>query len=148
MMMRMTPVRPHPRFPVARGLHPGQTRNKQRLHGFYPEGVSGWLAAISPTVRPAPRTLSFMDFSLTPDPIPGSRGNVALAPGSGRRSLVAEIYVYVGQDLSAKYAIEHGEYLIGRDEAATSRSMPSASRGIMRGSFSMRTRSCWRTSRA
>jgi serine/threonine protein kinase len=58
-----------------------------------------------------------MDFSLTPDPIPGSRGHVALAPGSGRRSLVAEIYVYIGQDLSAKYAIEHGEYIIGRDEA-------------------------------
>jgi serine/threonine protein kinase len=57
-----------------------------------------------------------MDFSLSPEPLPGSRGNVALAQGSGRRSLIAEIYVYIGQDLSAKYAIEHGEYIIGRDD--------------------------------
>src|SRR3954468_6631887 len=27
----------------------------------------------------------------------------------------AEIFVYVGQELKAKYAIEHGEYIIGRD---------------------------------
>src|ERR1700733_1117573 len=29
--------------------------------------------------------------------------------------LLAEIFVYVGQDLIAKYSIEHGEYIIGRD---------------------------------
>ena len=27
----------------------------------------------------------------------------------------AEIFVYIGQELKAKYAIEHGEYIIGRD---------------------------------
>src|ERR1700684_1462014 len=27
----------------------------------------------------------------------------------------AEIFVYVGQELKAKYSIEHGEYIIGRD---------------------------------
>ncbi|HSI15272.1 MAG TPA: protein kinase [Chthoniobacter sp.] len=29
--------------------------------------------------------------------------------------ILAEIFVYVGQELKAKYAIEHGEYIIGRD---------------------------------
>lgn len=29
--------------------------------------------------------------------------------------ITAEIFVYVGQDLIAKYSIEHGEYIIGRD---------------------------------
>src|SRR6201989_2563015 len=29
--------------------------------------------------------------------------------------ILAEVFVYVGQDLVAKYAIEHGEYIIGRD---------------------------------
>ena len=33
------------------------------------------------------------------------------APGE----ILAEIWVYVGQELSAKLAIEHGEYIIGRD---------------------------------
>ncbi len=33
------------------------------------------------------------------------------APGE----ILAEIWVYVGQELSAKFAIEHGEYIIGRD---------------------------------
>ncbi len=29
--------------------------------------------------------------------------------------ILAEIFVYVGQEMKAKYAIEHGEYIIGRD---------------------------------
>src|ERR1700750_1005179 len=29
--------------------------------------------------------------------------------------ILAEIWVYVGQELQAKLAIEHGEYIIGRD---------------------------------
>src|ERR1700753_3609186 len=29
--------------------------------------------------------------------------------------ILAEIFVYVGPELIAKYAIEHGEYIIGRD---------------------------------
>jgi serine/threonine protein kinase len=29
--------------------------------------------------------------------------------------ITAEIFVYVGQELKAKYSIEHGEYIIGRD---------------------------------
>src|SRR5205085_2879816 len=29
--------------------------------------------------------------------------------------LLAEIHVFVGSELIAKYAIEHGEYIIGRD---------------------------------
>ncbi len=34
---------------------------------------------------------------------------------AGREEILAEIWVYVGQELSAKLAIEHGEYIIGRD---------------------------------
>ena len=47
-----------------------------------------------PTVMPEPQ---LTDADTTPDQIQ------------------AEIFVYVGQDLIAKYAIEHGEYIIGRD---------------------------------
>ena len=37
--------------------------------------------------------------------------NDAAAP----EQLLAEIHVFVGSELLAKYAIEHGEYIIGRD---------------------------------
>src|SRR6478735_885061 len=32
-----------------------------------------------------------------------------------QEQLLAEIHVFVGSELIAKYAIEHGEYIIGRD---------------------------------
>src|ERR1700689_2559988 len=43
-----------------------------------------------------------------PDP---QSNDAANAP----EQLLAEIFVYIGQDLIAKYSIEHGEYIIGRD---------------------------------
>jgi serine/threonine protein kinase len=36
-------------------------------------------------------------------------------PGAVAEQLLAEIHVFVGSELIAKYAIEHGEYIIGRD---------------------------------
>src|SRR5687768_18051177 len=35
--------------------------------------------------------------------------------GAAPEQLLAEIHVFVGPELLAKYAIEHGEYIIGRD---------------------------------
>ena len=46
--------------------------------------------------------------SVLPDPPPN---DVDSAP----EQLLAEVFVYVGQELIAKYSIEHGEYIIGRD---------------------------------
>ena len=43
-----------------------------------------------------------------PDPLLNDGGDVP-------EQILAEIFVYVGQELKAKYAIEHGEYIIGRD---------------------------------
>jgi len=58
-----------------------------------------------------------MKHPISPTPAGGSTAGVAVleTPTSGRAPLMAEIYVYVGQELAAKYAIEHGEYLMGRD---------------------------------
>jgi serine/threonine protein kinase len=69
-----------------------------------------------------------MNHPISPTPGAGlssksSDGGVAVSSGSsvGTRvanapaTLLAEIFVYVGQEQTAKYAIEHGEYLIGRD---------------------------------
>ncbi len=53
-------------------------------------------------------------LSITPS-LPSSGAQTATETLPGSTPLLAEIYVYVGQELSAKYAIEHGEYLIGRD---------------------------------
>ncbi len=37
--------------------------------------------------------------------------------GQDTDALRAEVFVYVGQEIRAKYVIEHGEYLVGRDES-------------------------------
>jgi serine/threonine protein kinase len=47
-----------------------------------------------------------------PSVMPETQSNDANATPE---QLLAEIFVYVGQDLIAKYSIEHGEYIIGRD---------------------------------
>ena len=54
-------------------------------------------------------------ISLTPEAGGASSPSVASLTGTPP-TLLAEVYVYIGQDLLAKYSIEHGEYLIGRDE--------------------------------
>src|SRR4051812_21943886 len=56
----------------------------------------------------------YQPISPTPAGAPGESA-VAVETPSERAPLMAEIYVYVGQELKGKYAIEHGEYLIGRD---------------------------------
>src|SRR3954462_9871752 len=48
-----------------------------------------------------------------------SDGTAALESPGGRAPLIAEIYVYIGQELAGKYAIEHGEYLVGRDSGCS-----------------------------
>ena len=59
-----------------------------------------------------------MNFPASPTPdSDGSAGAVAVLPRETPSALLAEIYVYVGQEQTAKYSIEHGEYLIGRDES-------------------------------
>jgi serine/threonine protein kinase len=43
------------------------------------------------------------------------RESEANEAGTEQEQLLAEIHVFVGSELIAKYAIEHGEYIIGRD---------------------------------
>lgn len=64
---------------------------------------------ISPTPGAALAKSSDGGVAVGSSPSVGTR--IANAPAT----LLAEIYVYVGQEQTAKYAIEHGEYLIGRD---------------------------------
>ncbi len=52
-------------------------------------------------------------ISPTPDGSPGGGVSTSVETPS---ALLAEVYIYVGQEQTAKYSIEHGEYLIGRDE--------------------------------
>ena len=47
-----------------------------------------------------------------PPVMPEPQLNDAVAPPD---QITAEIFVYLGQNLIAKYSIEHGEYIIGRD---------------------------------
>ncbi len=58
-----------------------------------------------------------MNRPLSSTPTADARaGAPALVPGAASEQLVAEVFVYVGPDFVAKYALEHGEYLLGRDE--------------------------------
>jgi serine/threonine protein kinase len=79
-----------------------------------------WPAAFA-TPPATAATFSFrfqMDHPISPTPpiidAPANGTSLAVAAAG---PLVAEIYVYAGQEFLAKYAIEHGEYLIGRDES-------------------------------
>lgn len=58
-----------------------------------------------------------MNFPISPTPSGhGSTPSGGVAVGAAA-TLLAEVYVYVGQEQLAKYAIEHGEYMIGRDSS-------------------------------
>jgi serine/threonine protein kinase len=56
-----------------------------------------------------------MNQPISATPEDGLDGHATVAKLAAPTPLLAEIYVYVGGEQTAKYSIEHGEYLMGRD---------------------------------
>src|SRR3712207_6852923 len=73
-------------------------------------------------IRRPPRSTLFPYTTLFRSISPTPTAHFADSPGGvscAANQLLAEVRVYVGQEQTAKYTIEHGEYLIGRDRKST-----------------------------